>query len=322
MTILRPFLPLGRYTAALIVIPLLLLGACGGSNQQLENEIRRLENEIRRLESVLESEPPSTQSPAVFAHGLDEDGVRSAFHRFFGDSGIADGIEEKLGLRFRPEDMDIVFLHHNYLIVRETSWLGGMAREGYWLGGLYFFFQYRADIESGEVEFDWFGYEAVSPVYLSGEWPFGRFTLVRQREIPTPRRLTDLPEVTVRFHFFPYEEPYGDVLYHYTEETINGGVLWEETIRLIAEHNHIMVRDLWYEGSTLYVDLKLGMLRGFFDMGWASVIWAESLIETFYSFPGVSDVIFLLDGMEHPGIFDGLSLNMRRPWLEMTWWYD
>ncbi|MCL2198509.1 MAG: hypothetical protein FWB80_06270 [Defluviitaleaceae bacterium] len=264
--------------------------------ESLGQELTRVQFENRRLEARISD----FQRPRAFPHGLNEDEIRESFFAYFDSDEFNTHKQEKLGLNIRSGDLNEITLNIHYLIAQENSWMG-----------LYFFFAYT--VWEGEITWHWLGYDVH---WLP--WLPMRFTTVR--ELPTPRRLTGLPYVTVRFHHFPDSPPYDDVTAHYTQETIRGAYLWAETIRLAQEHNGVLIRDLWYEGSTLYVDLKLAMLFAF-RVGLGSITAAEAMIETFYSFPGVTNVVFLLDGKEMPGIYNDWCVNTRTfPWWE-EWYY-
>lgn len=114
----------------------------------------------------------------------------------------------------------------------------------------------------------------------------GNMRLAEEHE---PRHLTDLEIVTIRIY---YQDPDGDVLeFYYEEHEIQGSQLWEETLRLMPD-----IRDLWYEGTTLYVDLM--PIRW---IGWGyDVSRVRRLYDTFSSFPNVSEIRFLTMG--NPGL--------------------
>ena len=113
---------------------------------------------------------------------------------------------------------------------------------------------------------------------------------LRFAEERSPRHLTDLETVTIRIYDFDFN-PEGEALgsWIYQEELIMGENMWEEVIRLLPE-----VRDLWYEGTTLYVDL--------FASEWHSAggiqdfLVPQRLYYIFSSFPHVSEIHFLTEG--------------------------
>jgi len=143
-----------------------------------------------------------------------------------------------------------------------------------------------------DVEVDW---EVMGYVFD------GDLRLAYERE---PRLLTDLETVTIRIYEF-----YRAVEWRYHEEVIVGSELWIETRRLLPE-----VRDLWYEGSALYVDLMLSETRSVGATG-ADLPRMDRLALIFSSFPHVSEVRFSTmgrprfyfgaqTGQEHSAVFN------------------
>jgi len=148
------------------------------------------------------------------------------------------------------------------------------------------------DLENGDI--DW---EVVAYVIRGG---------LRLAEERTPRHLTDLEVVTIRM----YEVDYAVTSeWSYHEEIIQGTQLWEEVLRLMPE-----IWDLWYEGSTLYVDLMpvhwIGR-GGVYDS-----YRAQRLRRTFSSFPHVSEIRFSAGGV--PGL-PGMSLSGY--WIDSGYLY-
>ncbi|MCL2388046.1 MAG: hypothetical protein FWC89_10940 [Defluviitaleaceae bacterium] len=250
-------------------------------NQELQSQIFALENQL----DISRSRHPRR----------DEDLIREDFINHFRANEAA--MAEKLGMRsLSIGDMFYIIVTPSYVLAYRD---GGVL-------DMYFIFSYRVvGWDTQEIIWNWVAYDIT--------WLDENFTLVR--EAPTPRHLTNLQTVTVRFYYLDDGGSWETL--PYIEETIRGENLWAESIRLIKEHNGIMVRDLWYDGSTLYVDLKLGMLSEF-RVGLGNLIWADSMIETFYSFPDVENVIFLLDGNTMPGIYLDYCINER----QFPWWYD
>jgi hypothetical protein len=265
--------------------------------QNFLSEQIELESRILRLESDLlrEQQPPS----ARFWHGT-EDSVRESLLCFFDNSGIADELQEILGLTFSSADFGEILISNHYVLVGVANW---------W--GIHFLFNYIVDHEKNItwriIGYDvyWLNLSLLTEYLIPPETP--RFTVIRP--LATPRSLTNENYVTVRFYRFPDESPYYRP-HQYTEEIIAGENLWEEAIRLSGEHG-FLVRDLWYEENTLFVDLKLAMNFAF-RVGWGSTVWAMAMVETFYSFPGVSEVVFLLDGDEMPLVYNHFSINNPR----------
>jgi len=125
------------------------------------------------------------------------------------------------------------------------------------------------------------------------------------RHIPQPRHLTDLEVVTIGFayncreidpgvNFLPEAEKYH-------EEEIDGENLWEEFIRLMRYHTGIRVRDLWYEGTILYVDLA--PVEGIvFNWGSTGSWYRTSILfRTLATFPDVAEIVILVGGVAGVG---------------------
>jgi len=105
-----------------------------------------------------------------------------------------------------------------------------------------------------------------------------------------PRHLTDLEMVTIRIYTSDWDRV--DMVieeWEYHEEVIAGEDLWEEVVRLMPE-----VRDLWYEGETLYVDLFASEWHSLGGM--QDILTVTRLALIFSSFPHVSEIRFLTEG--------------------------
>ena len=100
-----------------------------------------------------------------------------------------------------------------------------------------------------------------------------------------PQHLTDLEMVTIRIYTFDWDVEE----WKYSEEDIAGEELWEEVIRLMPE-----VRNLWYEETTLYVDLFASEWHSVGGMG--DILAITRLSRIFSSFPYVSEIRFLTEG--------------------------
>jgi len=140
------------------------------------------------------------------------------------------------------------------------------------------------DDDSNWEELDIY-WEVVSYVVRGGYRPY---------EERVPRHLTDLDIVTIRIYEYDWGLGVGriDMGWVYEEMAIQGSDLWEETRRLMPE-----IRDLWYEGSTLYVDLMPSEFIGTGASG--DSIRIRRLQLTFASFPHASEIRFSTGG--HPG---------------------
>jgi len=149
---------------------------------------------------------------------------------------------------------------------------------------------------------------------------------MRLAEERMPRHLTDLETVTIRIYEYDWAHPsYSS--WNYEEHVIQGEELWEETLRLMPN-----ISDLWYEGSTLYVDLFPVLGRG----SSYDAVAARQLQYTFSSFPHVSEIRFSIFGS--PGLPDQrggshiFNVAERRahycefsvddPWVNREWWQN
>jgi len=122
----------------------------------------------------------------------------------------------------------------------------------------------------------------------------------RQKEVFTPRHLTDLEWVTIGFFYYCREtDPYINFLpeaERYHEEVIYGAHLWEEFIRLMRYHHGIRIRDLWYDGARLYVDLAAVEAIVFNWGSTGSFYRWNVLVRTLATLPDVSEIVILVGG--------------------------
>ena len=84
--------------------------------------------------------------------------------------------------------------------------------------------------------------------------------------------------------------------YHYFFEEIQSDIWHEEAIRLMRKHTGIRVKDMWYEGDRLVVDLfpvESIIFNWGSTGGWARTL---SLVRSFASFPGVEEIEVLVGG--------------------------
>ena len=146
---------------------------------------------------------------------------------------------------------------------------------------------------------------------------------MRLPEEVRPRHLTDLETITIRIYDVDDDTVF---LWYYEEHTIQGDQLWEETLRLMPE-----IRDLWYDGSTLYVDLMPAVGVG----GGGDSIRIMRLQSTFSSFPHVTEIRFSTAGRPGlPSLSPGLAhifnvearsavplcdLAVDEPWIADDW---
>ena len=113
---------------------------------------------------------------------------------------------------------------------------------------------------------------------------------------PPPWLENHLPisEDTTTMRFYIYHD--WDI-FDVIEETISREYWREEVPQLMRTHRRtIDIRDLWYEGSRLYVDLFPGPAI-FFDWGsTGSWILTSTLIDSLGSLPGVAEIVVLVGG--------------------------
>jgi len=259
--------------------------------EEQRDAIRAYHAENERLEYLLYASEGGFGGSADWWTGgrANEGEIIENFLLFFASSGFQSQLIQHIGRAFPADSLEFFAICNSYVFVRESEWFGARL-----------FFNYAVDEITGRFAWNWFGYD----VYWL-PWLPHRFTLLR--ELPSPRSLSSAQNVTVRFHQLNPDD--WDEVY-YIEEVIQGAELWTETIRLSQEHLDTMVRDLWYDGNTLYVDFKLGMLFEW-NVGLGSVFHARTVVDTFYTFPGVQQVIFLLDGLPMPVIYNGWCMNTR-----------
>jgi len=132
---------------------------------------------------------------------------------------------------------------------------------------------------------------------------------------PQRRHLTDLDTVTLGFT--DWTRAIDETL---VIEEIPGALLWEEAIRLTQYHYGTQVRDIWYDGNILYVDLF--PVVGRFNVGLGSIINASYMRQTFEEFPNQTAVRFLVGGERPlPGTgYNGFDINCVPPCpVWMTW---
>lgn len=256
----------------------------------LETLIR--ENDEMR-EALLQFE--NSENPASrFQHGLTEELVRENFFEFLHGDEMQELLINTIGREIivcETEDWrNEITVLQNYLMLKRSE-----------MFPLMLLFRYDVRHETGETWWTYLGYHVA--LMSDSFTPAG--------ELPQPRRLTERREVTVQF-CVRYRDMLGftsDI--DYIEETIRGEDLWSEAIRLAYDRIGVTVRDLWYDGRTLYVDLPLDM-NWSMRIGFGSTVWAQSMINTFYTFPDVDEVIFLFNGKNYPHIYVGFRINEPR----------
>ena len=245
-----------------------------GEHLLMEYHIEALNTEIHAL---------ARQANRRFAHGQNEIEVRENFMDFFHTGDFPKRFEEFMGIPF-----DYMHLLHSETTIGENYLIAHMG----W-GNINFLFHYEANQTTGEIIWKFIGYDVPGLPHSFGLY----------REPPEPRQFTNLEDVAIRLYQFPTDgdpDIFGD--FPYIEVSIYGQFFWQEVIeRLSCPYDgNIHVRDFWWEDDVLYVDLKIGMLLDMNGPGFGSTVSARRLIQTFYSFPNTSTVVFMLDGRELP----------------------
>jgi len=307
MFVLKPFKP---YIAVVFCAALLIsLAGCRNRNDvvevdthvQFDAEREALTREIEHLHSLWERQKlliealeaellktqPTESTPAetqeiTFHHGLTPHQVKTQLEN---DSYFIDFIGDNFPA-WQPSwegftDNDTVEIYASYAVITiPTIW-----------APIVIFLSYHVDnhVVVWHIE----GYSAPAS---NGFNP---------RHIPQPRRLTDLDVITIGFayncreidpgvNFLPEAEKYH-------EEEIDGENLWAEFIRLMRYHTGIRVRDLWYEGTTLYVDLA-PVEEIVFNWGSTGSWYRTSILfRTLATFPDVTEFVVLVGGVADVG---------------------
>ncbi|MCL1878896.1 MAG: hypothetical protein FWF80_08555 [Defluviitaleaceae bacterium] len=235
--------------------------------------------------------------PRQFWHGSEER-VRESFLQFFHGDEMQAHLACAIGEAFEiceAEGRNEIFIDFEHLILRRSE-----------MFSILFLFEYGVCHETLEITWRYIGYHVPT-------WNVG-FAPAANR--PLPRQLTERSEVEVRFYYWG---PGDDMdSFPFVDATIRGEDLWSEAIRLAAEVTGVTVRDLWYDGRILYVDLPLNMNWNM-RAGFGSTIWARAMIDTFYTFPDVDEVIFLFNGKNYPYIYIDFRINEPRG---ITWWEE
>ena len=104
--------------------------------------------------------------------------------------------------------------------------------------------------------------------------------------------------VEVKIFYSSYDEELNENILEYVTVPLRVSNISEDTSRFMLEYNGIVVDSIWYEGSRIYVDLNEGE-RAKLDRGSeAGNVGSNILLRTFSSYPGVEEIVILIDG-EH-----------------------
>jgi hypothetical protein len=247
---------------------------------QLQRDWEAVQARIDALEAM-RHEATEVAEP-IFSHGLTASDIK---HQLENDSAFIGFIGENYP-NWHPRwegftSEDTVRIYKRYAVVEvPTNW-----------GMITAFLSYQ--VMNGMVHWQVESYNA------PGRWEF------RPRYIPQPRHLTDLAYVTIGFAYYCFEiDPginYLPEAWKYHDVEIPGEYLWEEFIRLMRYYSGIRVRDLWIEGTRLYVDLAPVETIVF---NWGSTGgWHRSnvLFKTLATFPDITEFIVLVDGVAGVG---------------------
>ncbi|MCL2397696.1 MAG: hypothetical protein FWC93_06475 [Defluviitaleaceae bacterium] len=97
--------------------------------------------------------------------------------------------------------------------------------------------------------------------------------------------------------FVTFHDTWPEDYFSYFYEEISGANWRDEAMRLMLEHTDIDVQNLWYEGSRLVVDLTLETSIPFNWGTTGGYLRTRNLIDSFASFPGVTEIEVLVDGV-------------------------
>ena len=295
-------------------------------NMQLRNELTRyqleastyrqsyelLQDQLTELEEtlLLETHAEPGVNPPFFGEITREDVVASLVENI---DTIADDIDRLIGSPLGEIARESVLNHPDELIIRGSDVI---IRYNVRPPVMLFYRNTSVPFYDGEelpqfregmTSVEWRTVIRNWVVGAVGEDWYGVYWL---RPVPSqayPRQLTTQETVTIRFYMWDVpEETY------YIEE-IPGASLWEETIRLTRLHYGTQVRDLWFDGTVLYVDLMA--ITGRLNVGWGNILFGMALRRTFEQFPGASEVRFLVGGQRPlPGSgYIGFDLNCVSP---------
>ena len=250
-------------------------------------------------EAPAESEAQPETESALLWHGLTEADVRADF--FQNAEALVRHAVGEVGEGAAPlRDEDVT------LTVSEITVQVLLPREG--LNQSIVFLSYWRDWDNyGEIIWDVTGYGATffnDPLaeFLAPMPPY----IISARPPVEARQLTDLETVTLPFSPL-FMEDSEDI-----KEVIAGEALWEETIRLVREHYGVQIRDIWYDGQRLYVEM-MPIMAGSFNSGIGSMLHGDSVRRTFEAFPDVTEVRFLVLGRRFTAGYLGYDINCVYP---------
>ena len=252
---------------------------------------------ILQLQTEIEASLPSDNYQ--FRSGLTESEIRDSFFQN-GEALIREAVGD-----FRDIE----------LIIRERTVIGLVPYTRRVADTFVVFLRYRR--ESDEIFWEVTGYGVI---YFRDQsdnfFEISQPHIIPAREPATPRQLTELETVTLPFFYDFHNHDSG-----YIEEVIQGDKLWEETIRLVREYYKVQVRDLWYEGSILYVEM-MPIMVNCFNTGFGSFRHGLNVRRTFEAFPDITDVRILVLGRRFTIGYNGFDINCVPPCPgKHGWWW-
>lgn len=263
----------------------------------LERENHRLQAQVDRYGRLIEgitSEPEQqSESEPIFRYSLTENDILDSLLENL------DALEAEahllLGYPAGEWIVEAILFNREHIIIRDSDVL---INHPSWLPVMLF---YNTATVDGLSHIHW-------GIVAYGDSWYGTSHMRLVQPPATRRQLTDLETVTIRFYDWDSGE---DVVY--TDEEIRGAYLWEEAICLMWCHYFVQVRDIWYEGDILYVDLF--PIVGRFNVGLGSILMGMRLREAFEQFPHQNAVRFLVGGERPlPGTgYNGFDLNCVPP---------
>lgn len=113
----------------------------------------------------------------------------------------------------------------------------------------------------------------------------------------------DWDTTDVRFYFEngidPFDFSSSVSFLDYETEQISYKGLLDDTVRYMLHYSGIKVIDIWYENTRLFVDLHEDEYYRLNNGTTAGIGTTQVLINTFSSYPGVEEIVFLIDGVRN-----------------------
>jgi len=104
--------------------------------------------------------------------------------------------------------------------------------------------------------------------------------------------------VSVDFYYYYDTEDDKDII-SFEKADISLENMVDDTIFHMKEINDIQINDLWFEGNKICVDLNTSeSYANFLQGSTGAYITTNILLRTFFSFPDVDEIEFLLDGKQ------------------------